>query len=64
MELTASARAMQEYSFQIFESFIAATLLYLMINFVIVAIMSAAEVLSGTEADRSATRTHRGGKHG
>ena len=32
MELTARARAMQEYSFQVFEAFTAATLIYIVIN--------------------------------
>ena len=32
IELTASARAMQEFSFQVFESFIAAAALYLLLN--------------------------------
>ncbi|MFN9478863.1 MAG: amino acid ABC transporter permease [Betaproteobacteria bacterium] len=36
MELTARARAMQEFSFQVFEAFTAATLLYLAVNVVVV----------------------------
>jgi glutamate/aspartate transport system permease protein len=36
VELTASARAMQEYSFQVFEAFTAATLLYIVTNVVVV----------------------------
>jgi len=36
VELTAAARAMQEYSFQVFEAFTAATLLYLVTNAVVV----------------------------
>lgn len=36
MELTARARAMQEFSFQVFEAFTAATLLYLALNAVVV----------------------------
>ena len=43
MELTASARAMQEFSFQVFEAFLVATALYLSINFVIVALMNLVE---------------------
>ena len=39
VELTARARAMQEFSFQVFEAFTAATLLYLMINAVVVVLM-------------------------
>jgi glutamate/aspartate transport system permease protein len=36
MELTARARAMQEFSFQVFEAFTAATLIYIAINVVVV----------------------------
>lgn len=36
LELTSRARAMQEYSFQVFEAFTAATILYLLINAVVV----------------------------
>jgi glutamate/aspartate transport system permease protein len=36
LELTARARAMQEFSFQVFEAFTAATLIYLAVNAVIV----------------------------
>src|ERR1043166_738752 len=36
VELTAQARSMQEFSFQVFEAFTAATLIYLMTNIVIV----------------------------
>lgn len=36
MELTARARAMQEFSFQVFEAFTAATILYLALNAVVV----------------------------
>src|SRR6195256_2001590 len=39
IELTAEARAMQEFSFQVFEAFTAATLLYLAINIVVVTAM-------------------------
>ena len=39
IELTAEARAMQEFSFQVFEAFTAATVLYLMINIVVVVAM-------------------------
>ena len=35
MELTARARAMQEFSFQVFEAFTAATLIYIAINIVV-----------------------------
>ena len=35
MELTARARSMQEFSFQVFEAFTVATLLYLLTNLVV-----------------------------
>jgi glutamate/aspartate transport system permease protein len=39
MELTGEARSMQEFSFQVFEAFTAATVMYLMINVVVVTFM-------------------------
>lgn len=39
MELTASARSMQEFTFQVFEAFTVATLLYLALNMVVVRLM-------------------------
>ena len=36
LELTARARSMQEFSFQVFEAFTAATILYLLVNAVVV----------------------------
>jgi glutamate/aspartate transport system permease protein len=39
IELTAEARSMQEFSFQVFEAFTAATLLYLLVNVVVVIAM-------------------------
>lgn len=36
LELTARARSMQEFSFQVFEAFTAATLLYVLINLVVI----------------------------
>ena len=39
MELTARTRSMQEFSFQVFEAFTAATLIYLAVNGVIVLLM-------------------------
>ncbi|MGY2047469.1 amino acid ABC transporter permease [Methylobacterium sp. JK268] len=36
LELTARARSMQEFSFQVFEAFTAATILYIVINLVVV----------------------------
>ena len=43
MELTARTRAMQEFSFQVFEAFSAATLIYLVVNAVVVLAMRALE---------------------
>lgn len=45
IELTARTRAMQEFSFQVFEAFTAATLLYLLLNFVVVLLMRGIERL-------------------
>ena len=39
MELTARARSMQEFSFQVFEAFTAATLIYILVNVVVVFLM-------------------------
>lgn len=39
VELTASARAIQEFSFQVFEAFSAATLIYVVLNIVVVIAM-------------------------
>ncbi len=39
IELTGEARAMQEFSFQVFEAFTAATVLYLVVNIVVVTAM-------------------------
>ena len=39
IELTGQARAMQEFSFQVFEAFTGATILYLLINIVVVIAM-------------------------
>jgi glutamate/aspartate transport system permease protein len=36
VELTASARSIQEFSFQVFEAFTAATLIYLLLNLIVV----------------------------
>jgi glutamate/aspartate transport system permease protein len=36
MELTARARSMQEFTFQVFEAFTAATIIYILVNIVIV----------------------------
>jgi glutamate/aspartate transport system permease protein len=39
MELTASARSMQEFSFQVFEAFTAATIIYIAINIAVTFLM-------------------------
>jgi glutamate/aspartate transport system permease protein len=43
LELTGRARAMQEFSFKVFEAFSAATLIYLITNLVIVLLMRTLE---------------------
>jgi glutamate/aspartate transport system permease protein len=43
LELTGRARSMQEFSFQVFEAFTAATLLYLLVNAVVVTAMRVIE---------------------
>jgi len=43
VELTGQARSMQEFSFQVFEAFTAATLMYLMLNFIVVTAMRLVE---------------------
>ncbi|MGQ4273970.1 amino acid ABC transporter permease [Terrihabitans sp. B22-R8] len=43
LELTARARSMQEYSFQVFEAFTAATILYLIVNLIVVTGMRVVE---------------------
>jgi glutamate/aspartate transport system permease protein len=43
LELTGRARAMQEFSFKVFEAFTAATVIYLLTNLVVVLLMRALE---------------------
>jgi len=43
LELTARARAMQEFSFQVFEAFTVATIIYIVINIIITAAMRQVE---------------------
>ena len=45
MELTARARAMQEFTFQVFEAFAAATVIYLVVNLLV--------TLAGRSLERS-----------
>ena len=60
-ELTAKARAMQEFSFQVFEAFTAATLLYLALNLIIVLFMRRLEnfvAVPGFTAGRTSIGGH------
>ena len=50
IELTGEARAMQEFSFQVFEAFTAATVLYLLVNIVVVTAMRLLERASRSPA--------------
>ncbi len=43
LELTARARAMQEFSFQVFEAFTAATVIYIIINLIVVTLAGVIE---------------------
>ncbi|SNT26835.1 L-glutamate ABC transporter membrane protein /L-aspartate ABC transporter membrane protein [Noviherbaspirillum humi] len=43
MELTARARSMQEFSFQVFEAFTAATIIYIVVNILVVNLMRVLE---------------------
>ena len=43
LELTGRARAMQEFSFRVFEAFTAATIIYLLTNLIVVLVMRALE---------------------
>ena len=55
LELTGQARSMQEFSFQVFEAYAAATLMYLLINIVVVTAMRLIErrvALPGTIAGK------------
>jgi glutamate/aspartate transport system permease protein len=61
MELTARARAMQEFSFQVFEAFTAATLIYIVINIVVTFAMRAWErrlAVPGTFGFKAPTPAH------
>jgi glutamate/aspartate transport system permease protein len=57
MELTATARAMSEFSYQIFEAFTAATLIYLFVNVTVLMLMRLLEkraAVPGYTAGRAA----------
>jgi len=62
MELTARARSMQEFSFQVFEAFTAATILYVLINIVIVALMHFIEKKASIPGVGGATDEHAKGR--
>ena len=50
IELTAAARSMQEFSFQVFEAFTGATIIYIVINVVVVSGMHVSSVASPCRA--------------
>src|SRR4029450_2782910 len=61
MELTARARAMQEFSFQVFEAFTAATIIYIVINIIVTFAMRYVEqrvAVPGLIAANPAVSTH------
>jgi glutamate/aspartate transport system permease protein len=61
MELTARARAMQEFSFQVFEAFTAATIIYIVINVIITVAMRYVEhgvAVPGFVAAKPQVSTH------
>ena len=57
LAMTARARAMQEFTFQVFEAFTAATLLYLATSWVIVVAMRRVERLAAYPGSMAASRT-------
>lgn len=61
MELTARARSMQEFSFQVFEAFTAATLIYVALNIVVVFLMHRLE--KRFPVPGYASRANAGGGH-
>jgi len=61
MELTARARAMQEFSFQVFEAFTAATVIYIVINIIVTFAMRYVEqrvAVPGLIGAKPAVTTH------
>ena len=61
MELTARARAMQEFSFQVFEAFTAATIIYIVINIIVTVAMRQVEhrlAVPGLIGAKPAISTH------
>jgi glutamate/aspartate transport system permease protein len=61
MELTARARAMQEFSFQVFEAFTAATIIYIVINIIVTFAMRYVEqrvAVPGLIGAKPAVSTH------
>ena len=63
MELTARARSMQEFSFQVFEAFTVTTVIYLLVNLIVVMLMRGVERAVavpgyvGSDGDRSPGRS-------
>ena len=51
MELTARARSMQEFSFQVFEAFTIATIIYLLVNLVVVLLMRMSPMTASAPSD-------------
>lgn len=60
MELTARARSMQEFSFQVFEAFTAATLIYVGINICVVLFMHVVEKKTALPGSHALTRDQPG----
>jgi glutamate/aspartate transport system permease protein len=61
MELTARARAMQEFTFQVFEAFTAATIIYIVINIIVTVAMRQVEhrlAVPGLIGAKPALATH------
>ena len=61
MELTARARAMQEFTFQVFEAFTAATIIYIVINIIVTFAMRYVEqrvAVPGLIGAKPAVSTH------
>lgn len=60
MELTARARSMQEFSFQVFEAFTAATLIYVLVNVCVVLLMHGLEKKAAIPGADAASRPQSG----
>lgn len=62
MELTARARSMQEFSFQVFEAFTAATLIYVAVNICVVLLMHVVEKKAMLPGSHAPTRDQMGSR--